>query len=86
MDYYGVMKSKSFYITLSGLAAVAVLLLAPVFSQGQTGTDSRENAKLLQAVQEQQKTIADNQAKIDEKISAIAENVRQARIYVNRGR
>jgi len=41
---------------------------------------------VLQEVLAQQKTIADNQAKIDEKLAAVAENIRQAKIYVTRGR
>ena len=37
-------------------------------------------------LQAQQKTIADNQAKIDAKLAAITESLRQAKIYVSRGK
>ena len=40
---------------------------------------------LLNDVTAQQATIAENQAKIDAKLAAIAENVRLARIFVGRG-
>jgi hypothetical protein len=46
--------------------------------------DPKSLAALLQDVQTQQKTIADNQAKIDEKVAAIAESLRLAKIYVTR--
>jgi len=74
-----------------GSGIVALSLLTPVLSTGQTVltdqpvSDSKLLATLLQEVQTQQKTIADNQAKMDAKIAAIAENLRQARIYVTRG-
>jgi len=40
---------------------------------------------LVKEVQGQQKTIAENQGKIDEKLVTIAEAVRLARIYSSRG-
>jgi hypothetical protein len=40
---------------------------------------------LLKEVQGQQALIADNQAKIDDKLATIAEAIRTARIYSSRG-
>ncbi len=40
---------------------------------------------LVQELQAQQKTLADNQAKIDAKLAVITETLRQARIFVSRG-
>jgi len=80
------MKSKPIFLSLAGAAAIAVLVLAPVFSQGQINAGTQANGGVLQEVLAQQKTIADNQAKIDEKLAAVAENIRQAKIYVTRGR
>lgn len=79
------MKSKPIFLSMAGAAAIAVLLLAPVFSQGQTGAGSKPG-NLPAEVQAQQKTIADNQAKIEEKIATLADTLRQARIFVSRGR
>lgn len=85
------MKSKPIFLAMICAGVVALSLLAPVLSTGQTvstgqiGNDSKTLSALLQEVQIQQKTIADNQAKIDEKLAAVAENIRQARIYTSRG-
>jgi hypothetical protein len=48
--------------------------------------EQQQVAALAKEVQAQQATIADNQKKIDEKMVAIAEALRQARIYSTRGR
>ena len=48
--------------------------------------DQQQLASLTKEVQAQQTAIADNQKKIDEKMTAIAEALRQARIYAGRGR
>ena len=85
------MKTKPIFLAMACSGVVALSLLAPAFSTGQTapavqtGTNPRALATLLKEVQEQQKTIADNQAKIDEKVTATAETIRQARIFVTRG-
>jgi hypothetical protein len=48
--------------------------------------DQQQLAALAKEVQGQQTAIADNQKKIDEKLAAIAEAIRQARLYSARGR
>jgi hypothetical protein len=48
--------------------------------------DQQQIAALTKELQSQQKLIAENQTKIDEKITAIAEALRQAKIYAGRGR
>jgi uncharacterized protein YlxW (UPF0749 family) len=48
--------------------------------------DQQQVAALAKEVQAQQATIADNQKKIDEKLAAIAEALRQAKIYSTRAR
>jgi hypothetical protein len=48
--------------------------------------DQQQMAALAKEVQAQQATIADNQKKIDEKLAAIAEALRQARIFSTRAR
>jgi hypothetical protein len=40
---------------------------------------------LINAIQQQQTRIAENQAKIDEKLAIVVETVRVARIYSSRG-
>lgn len=40
---------------------------------------------VIQEIQTQQKTLAENQAKIDEKLAAITEEIRLARLFVARG-
>jgi cytochrome c-type biogenesis protein CcmH/NrfF len=48
--------------------------------------DQQQIAALTKELQNQQKSIAENQTKIDEKMAAIAEALRQAKIYAGRGR
>jgi hypothetical protein len=48
--------------------------------------DQQQLAALTKEVQGQQTAIADNQKKIDEKLAAIAEAIRQAKIFSARGR
>ena len=85
------MKTQPIFLAMVCAGGIALSLLLPVLSTGQTvstgqpGNNFKALAALLLEVQAQQKTIADNQAKMDEKIAATAENIRQARIYVSRG-
>ncbi len=46
--------------------------------------DAQPTAEALKAVLAQQKTLTDNQGKIDDKLAVIAENLRIARIYGSR--
>jgi uncharacterized protein YlxW (UPF0749 family) len=48
--------------------------------------EQQQVAALAKEVQAQQATIADNQKKMDEKLAAIAEALRQARIFSTRAR
>jgi len=58
----------------------------PTRSQGEVGPDDPAFANLLKDVSAQQVAITENQAKIDEKIAALAEDVRLARAFTARGR
>ena len=50
-----------------------------------SGADDEATAKLIDEVAAQQTKIVENQAALDEKIAAVAEEVRQARLFVARG-
>ena len=70
-------------------ASCALMLLAPLGSSSvaQTAAASTDQQQIVRAVrelQEQQAAIAQNQTKIEEKVAAIAEAIRQARIFANR--
>jgi hypothetical protein len=64
----------SLFLTISGSA------------QGPAATDNKELQTLIDEVRAQQQQIADNQAKIDEKLAEVVEAVRVARIYAGRGK
>lgn len=68
------------------LAAAANSILSPAQAQSDSVADIKATADAIQALQDQQKTLADNQAKIDTKLADIAENVRIARLYGARAR
>lgn len=68
--------------TLCALAALCLLAwLAATPSTAQT----EQPIPLAEEIAAQQKTIEANQTQIEEKLAAIAEEMRQARIYASRG-
>jgi hypothetical protein len=78
------MKILSAFIALS-LIGVAVNARAAEPAKD-LERDQQQVAALAKEVQAQQVMIADNQKKIDEKLVAIAEALRQARIFSTRAR
>ncbi len=80
------MNAKSFFVPALAVSALAAVLLAPMPSKGEVGTDDAAFTALLAEVVAQQAAIVDNQTKIDAKLATIAENVRVARIFVSRGK
>lgn len=68
---------------------LAATLLQVSSSIAQTPSDPKQEARLLaliKEVQTQQAQLAENQAKIEEKLAAVSESVRTARIYAKRGK
>jgi hypothetical protein len=53
-------------------------------THGQSEVEGAQLDLLIREVSEQQTVIAKNQAEMDEKLAAIAEDLRIARIYVSR--
>jgi hypothetical protein len=75
------------YLALCGLmAGAASLLLGPAQAQTESVGDIKATADAIQTLEDQQKTITDNQGKIDDKLADIAECVRVARLYASRAR
>ncbi|MGI9088967.1 MAG: hypothetical protein ACR2HH_14700 [Chthoniobacterales bacterium] len=67
---------------------VAITYLTAAFIAGGNGAQPAQNQELtplIKEIQDQQIAIAQNQAKIDEKLVTVAEAVRVARIYASRG-
>ena len=79
------MNAKSLVAVALAGAALASALVAPPRSIGQAAVDDPILTLLLNDVTAQQASLAENQAKIDLKLAAIAENLRLGRIYVGRG-
>ena len=75
---------------LSAFVAISLLVVAVKAPAAEPPKDlereQQQVAALAKEVQAQQATIADNQKKIDEKLAAIAEALRQAKIYSTRAR
>jgi hypothetical protein len=61
------------------MAQVASTQTAPA-----AGRSQEQLLALLKEVRAQQADVAANQAKIDEKLAAVSESIRQARIYSSR--
>ena len=80
------MKRSPILLALAGAGALIGALLLPQPSSGQSpATGDPALTQLLTEVATQQAAISGNQTKIDEKIAAIGESVRLARIFVSRG-
>jgi hypothetical protein len=75
------MKQISFIMIL----AVVALLLSPAIAQTPTQKDADDLNALIKDVQGQQAEIAENQAKIEEKLATLSETIREARIFSSRG-
>ena len=63
----------------------AALLTVSAIAQAPDSTNDEKLLVLIREVQAQQAQIADNEAKIEVKIAALAETVREARIFAGRG-
>jgi hypothetical protein len=60
-------------------------LASSIAAQSPAPPDQKQIGILIKAVQDQQTRIAENQARINEKLAAVVEAVRVARIYSSRG-
>ena len=70
---------------LAAFLSLALLATAPAADDAKEKQQTQQVLALVKEVQGQQKTIAENQGKIDEKLVTIAEALRLARIYSSRG-
>jgi hypothetical protein len=77
------MKPKRLAVSLFGCAVLAAVALLPRESIGQASEEAQIQQLMVDIIA-QQAVMADNQNKIDEKVAAIAEEVRIARIYAAR--
>jgi len=80
------MKSNLPYFFALAIGAAAALTLSPATSRGELGASDEAITIMVNDVAEQQTKITENQGKIDEKIAAIGEAVRQARNFAHRGK
>lgn len=78
------MKPKPIALTLAGCAVLAAAVFFPLESSGQAGAEEAQAQQALAEITAQQTILAENQAKVDEKVAAIAEEVRLARIFAGR--
>lgn len=63
----------------------SAVLASTALPQSAPTTSNQQIARAVKELQEQQAAIAQNQAKIEEKLAVVAEAVRQARIFASRG-
>lgn len=69
---------------LAAVCAAASISIPYSLSAEQPATKSDQIRALVKDIRQQQALITDNQAKIDEKLAALAETVRTARIFSSR--
>ncbi len=73
--------------TLTAAFLLGAVLIAPAAEPSkETEREQQQVVALAKEVQGQQASIADNQTKIDAKMTTIAEALRQAKIFTSRGR
>ena len=71
-------------ISLIAFLTLGLLLLKPVIAQTPGPKEADELNALIDEVKAQQKAIAENQAKIDEKLVTLGDTIREARIFSSR--
>ena len=71
-------------ISIIAFLTLGLLLLNPAVAQTPSAKEAEDMNALINEVQAQQKEIAENQAKIDEKLVTVADTVREARIFSSR--
>ena len=64
--------------------AVSALLISSSPAQAPSGKDEEQLLILMKEVQAQQARIADNQGKIDSKLTDLAETIRVARLFAGK--
>lgn len=74
------MKRLSAIVFLS----IGLLVLNPAIAQTPGAKEDDELNTLIREVQAQQKQMAENQAKIDQKLVTLADTIREARIFSSR--
>ncbi len=65
--------------------AVAIVAVTPLKAQAPQQKEQEQLNAVILDLQTQQKEMAENQAKIDEKLAKLAETIREARIFSSRG-
>lgn len=80
LDYLPEMKRVFLLLT------PALLFVSVSFAQAPDANQEPQLLALVKEVQTQQAQLAENQAKIEEKLATITETVRSARIYTKRER
>jgi peptidoglycan hydrolase CwlO-like protein len=71
-------------ISIIVFLALGVLLLNPAIAQTPSAKEAEDMNVLISEVEAQQKEIAANQEKIDEKLATLADTIREARIFSSR--
>jgi len=79
------MKPKTILYAAVALCMGAFAFFQPNRLSAQGDTDAAAVNSILQEVQAQQATLADNQKQIDTKLASIGESLRTARIFSSRG-
>jgi septal ring factor EnvC (AmiA/AmiB activator) len=72
-------------VALLTFLTVATFLLASAIAQTSPQEETDQINALIKEVQAQQTEIAENQAKIEEKLAILSETIREARIFSSRG-
>ena len=73
-------------IVQTAIVAMGLLTIPPLSAQtAPGGAEQQQIIAVIKEIRAQQASIAENQAKIDAKLVALAEAIRVARIYSSRG-
>jgi hypothetical protein len=79
------MKPKPLLLASAASLAFIGALLVPGQSSAQSDAETTALNALLTEITAQQTVIAENHVKIDDKLAAVGEEIRLARIYAGRG-
>jgi hypothetical protein len=73
-------------IVRTAIVAMGLLAISPLLAQTAPGeAEQQQIIAVIKEIRAQQTSIAENQAKIDAKLGALAEAIRVAKIFASRG-
>jgi hypothetical protein len=84
-NHHRMNKPKKLLLASLGVAAFASVAISPQQGLAQDANEQQQIAQIVAEISKQQAQIVANQKQIEDKMAAVTENLRLAKIFVSRG-